>query len=76
MATLVSHTLKTIHCDRVGHDVQLVEERVYPNEILPDTAGAQYWVKARKCNLGIDCNLVGFACKWSGLNPDYDPFAD
>ena len=75
MATIVGHTVKAIYCERVQQNVNLVEERIYPDAILPDSPGAQYLVKNRKCNLGIDCNLVGNACKWSGLNPNYDPFS-
>lgn len=74
MATIVSHTIKTIYCERTQQNADLVEERIYPSASLPDSPGAQFLVKNRKCNAGIDCNLMGFACKWSGLNPDYDPF--
>ncbi len=74
MATLVDHTLKTIYCERVGQTVSLVEERIYPHEILPDAGGTQYQAKRRRCSEGIDCNLAGYSCRWSGLNPDYDPF--
>jgi hypothetical protein len=75
MATIVSHVVKTTYCERVRKNVDLVEERIYPNDVLPDSPGAPYLVKNRKCSIGIDCNLVGYACKWSGLNPDYDPFS-
>ncbi len=75
VASIVNHTLKTMVCDRIGREVSLVEERVYPADIIPDAGSVMYLVKNRKCTCGIDCNVAGFACRWSGLNPDYDPFS-
>ena len=46
----------------------------YLGDPLPDV-GRPYKVLARKCSLGLECNLAGFACRWSYTNPDYDPFA-
>lgn len=74
MAKVIKETIKTIYCDRLNRDVALVEGRVYPADILPDTAGTAYHVQSRECNFGVDCNRYGYSCKWSGLNPDYDPF--
>lgn len=59
----------------MNQEAELLEERVYPADILPDV-GAPYQVWARKCSLGVNCNLAGYACRWSFINPDYDPFAE
>jgi hypothetical protein len=75
MATVVWKTIKTIRCDRVGQEAELLEERVYFDDPLPDV-GQPFRVRARKCSLGTECNLAHYACRWSYLNPDYDPFAD
>lgn len=74
MAKIIKAVIKEIYCDRLNRDVSLVEERVYPSEIIPDTAGMAFHAKSRQCSFGIDCNRFGYACKWSGLNPNYDPF--
>ncbi len=66
---------KRIWCDRVQGEVDLLEERVYPLEVLPDVS-SPFQVRSRKCEKGVDCNLDGYRCRWSGLNPDYDPFAE
>jgi len=68
-------TTQTIYCDRVGEDVFLLEERIYPDDVLPDV-GAPYHVNQKKCSHWLDCNLAGNPCCWSGINPGYDPFKD
>lgn len=60
-------------CFRVKQTVYLLEERVYPGNTIPDI-GEPYQVRAQKCSAGLECNLVGMRCRWSGLNPTYDPF--
>ena len=74
MAAVVWKTTRRIRCERVDREAELIEERVYPADILPDV-GAPYQVHARKCSLGSECNLVGCNCRWAGTNPNYDPFA-
>jgi hypothetical protein len=76
MATIMWQTLKDMHCDRVKQDVALVEERIYPADFIPYHGDPDYQVRSRRCTYGTDCNLAGYACRWSGLNPDYDPFAE
>ena len=72
MATVEWVTVRSIWCDRVGQEAELVEQRVYPSDRMSDVES--YHVKARKCHLGVDCNLAGYRCRWSFLNPGYDPF--
>jgi hypothetical protein len=52
----------------------LMEERVYPHEIVPD-CGPAYFVRARKCSYGLECNVAGYSCRWAWTNPENDPFA-
>jgi hypothetical protein len=59
-------------CERVGMDTVLMEQRVYPAEILPDTSGHR--VIARKCSCATECNLAEIPCKWSFTRPAFDPF--
>jgi len=66
-------TVKTTWCERAGRHARLLEQRVYPAEILPDTLG--YRVRARKCECAIDCNLSEFPCRWAYIRPEHDPFA-
>ena len=74
MARIVKETIKQIYCDRLNRDVSLVEERVYPADFMPESAGVAYHAQSRQCSFGIDCNRFGYSCRWSGLNPNYDPF--
>lgn len=73
MAVIVWKTAQRIYCDRAQGEADLYEERVYPNDVLPDV-GAPYKVRARQCSLGMKCGLAGFTCRWAGTNPVYDPF--
>ena len=65
-------TVSTVWCDKVEAKADLMEYRIYPNEILPDFPG--YQVSARNCSQSIACNLDSIACKWAFTNPDTDPF--
>jgi hypothetical protein len=75
MAAIVWEVVKKIQCDRLKEEADLLEERVYPDESVPDPA-RPYQVRARKCSLGMDCNLAGYTCVWAYNNPNYDPFAE
>lgn len=50
----------------------MLEERIYPSDRMSDVES--YHVKARKCSFGLECNMAGYKCRWSFLNPAYDPF--
>lgn len=59
-------------CDLIGLDVALLEKRIYPAELLPDTSG--YQVAAYKCTADIACNLAGIPCQWAYTAPDCNRF--
>ena len=61
-------------CDRMQTEARLLEERVYADETVA-SPGAPFLVRARKCSLGLACNLVGYPCRYAFNNPNYDPFA-
>jgi hypothetical protein len=64
--------VKTAWCERAGREARLLERRVYPAEILPDTVG--YRVTARRCDCDVACNLQDFPCRWAFTRPELDPF--
>ena len=66
---------QSLFCEHVRQTVYLMEERIYPGDEIPDP-GALFRVRSQKCSSGIECNLYGFRCRWSGLNPVHDPFFD
>jgi hypothetical protein len=74
MATIAWEPVATHWCDLQGCEAQLLEQRAYPADQVPDT-GVRFKVLARKCSFGVECNLAGYACRWAWTNPDYDPFA-
>ena len=76
MATVTWEVVETWECERAQKLATLVERRVYPSEVLPDTLENRYKVLARQCTLATDCNVFGVGCKYSGLNPDIDPLYD
>ncbi|HLF37360.1 MAG TPA: hypothetical protein VI520_05445 [Anaerolineales bacterium] len=59
-------------CDQGGQEARLLERRVYPAEILPDTVG--FRVTARRCDRDVACNLAEFPCCWAFTRPELDPF--
>ncbi|MBL8058891.1 MAG: hypothetical protein JNK29_19455 [Anaerolineales bacterium] len=75
MTQTVWEVVDSIKCERTGETAQLLEQRVYASDPLPDV-GRPFKVLARKCSTGGECNLAGFPCRWSYINPTYDPFSD
>ncbi len=63
MALTAWVTTDTTWCERVSAEANMMEQRVFPSEVMPDFPG--YRVTARKCSLSISCNLQGFPCKWA-----------
>lgn len=59
-------------CSRARQSVCLVELH---REAARGRGEPEDQMLARACNLAIECNLVGFPCRWAFTNPDYDPFA-
>jgi len=67
-------TIKVSYCQRVGHEVSLEAEVVYPSDVMPDQPPR---IVAHRCSFGLQCNLEGTpSCVWAGTNPDYDPFVE
>ncbi len=64
--------VKQGRCERAGRRARLLEQRVYPAEILPDMMG--YRVTSRRCDCDVGCNLEGFACRWAFTRPELDAF--
>jgi hypothetical protein len=62
--------VETIWCDQAEEETQLMEYRIYPDEILPEMQ--PYRVVARRCRTDIECNMAGYSCKWAFTNPDVD----
>jgi hypothetical protein len=75
MASVNWETTRTMNCERLGSEVALLEKRVYPSDYL-NTAFAGFHKEGVCCSHGIECNLAGLKCRYSGLTPDYDPFLD
>ena len=61
-------------CDVLKNEAELLEHRVYPDTILPDTE--PYRVIGQKCSAAIACNLIGCQCQWAYTNPGTNRFAD
>jgi hypothetical protein len=74
MADSIWLVVDKIWCDRAQAEADLLEERVYASEIVPNVE-APYRVRARKCSFGLECNLAGFTCRYAFNNPNSDPFA-
>jgi hypothetical protein len=73
MATEKWVTVQTQWCSVIGRDANLLERRVYPSSMMPDTV--QYRVLGRKCSAAVACNLMGCRCKWAFTGPNLDRFA-
>ncbi len=62
---------KIKYCERVGREVALETEVVYPPEVLPDQPPR---ILSHRCSNARECNLFEKpACIWCGTNPAYDP---
>ena len=56
-------------CHHVGEDVELMEKRVYPVNML-DGSGEKYRVMARKCSAGFQCTGMDDPCVWVDKDGD------
>jgi hypothetical protein len=62
---------KIQYCERVGHEIALENEVVYPAEFLPEQPPR---ILAHRCSNAVDCNLMDkAACSWCATNPGHDP---
>jgi hypothetical protein len=59
-------------CDRIHQEVLVLEERIYPGDRLPDV-GERFRVNQQQCSCWLECNLIGYPCCWSGINPFHNP---
>ncbi len=68
-------TIKVQYCQRVGKEVSLEAQVVYPGENMPDQPPR---IVAHRCSFGLQCNLLNNSpsCIWAGTNPNYDPFSE
>jgi hypothetical protein len=76
MTAIKREPVKTIWCDRIGDNASLVEVRVFLGDSPAAIATNNSHVLKQECSHSIECNLNGCPCRWSYLNPDYDPFLD
>ncbi|MCA9922167.1 MAG: hypothetical protein KC419_22080 [Anaerolineales bacterium] len=51
------------YCNRVNEEVELMEKRVYPINVL-NSSGEQYRVLARRCSAGYQCGHMEEPCVW------------
>lgn len=72
MAIVTSQVVMCVDCGRT-RPAELIEERIYPTGILDDATGA-FQIRARRCAQEQECREAGLPCRWTGLNPNYDPF--
>jgi hypothetical protein len=75
MANVTWVTTGSKHCEFIGQDVEMREQRLYPAVELPDMPAAVV-VKSRTCTAAIDCNLAGIPCLWAFNNPFTDRFPE
>jgi hypothetical protein len=72
MAQVAWEKQKVIFCERVGEDVALEAQVVYPASFMPDQPPR---ILAHRCSMGLICNQSDRACcMWAGNLPGYDPF--
>jgi hypothetical protein len=72
MAVHTWQVVAKVDCGR-AKPAELLEERVYPAGLLDDASGL-FHVRAQRCAQAEECRDAGLACRWTGLNPNYDPF--
>jgi hypothetical protein len=73
MSHVIWEPIKCAVCGRIGQQVLLEAQLVYPADHLPDQPPR---VLAHRCSQGLACNgLDRPGCVWAGTLPGYDPFA-
>lgn len=65
-------TVKKQYCAILEGEAELLEQRVYPADVIPDMEN--YRVTGHKCSAAVACNLKGCQCKWSYTGPTVDRF--
>ena len=70
MATKTWEVTKIQTCERLGREIALETEVVYPADFIPDPPR----IVARRCSSAKECNMLDKpACVWAGTNPNYQP---
>lgn len=70
MATKTWEITKIATCERLGREIALEAEVVYPADFLPDSPR----ILTHRCSSAKECNLLDKpACAWAATNPDYLP---
>ena len=65
-------TVKVRYCKNAESKVALEAHIAYAPEHLPDQPARVF---AHRCSHGAQCMLLQKgSCRWSGANPNYDPF--
>lgn len=72
MAVHTWQVVAKVNCGR-PKPAELLQERVYPTGLLDNALGL-FEVRAQRCSQADECLAEGLACRWTGLNPNYDPF--
>ncbi len=71
MAQKTWQTRKTCYCERVGREIKLETQVVYPADHLPDQPPR---ILAHRCSNAIECNkLDKMVCAYCGTNPEFNP---
>ena len=71
MAQKMWQIAKICYCERVGHEIRLETEVVYPAEYLPYQPPR---VLAHRCSNALECNKIDkMVCAYCGTNPNYKP---
>lgn len=73
MARIEKVGAREIYCDRARRKASLLEDRIYPSDRKSDNSNG-FHISVRTCSLSRMCSCLSYGCKWTGLNPDYDPF--
>jgi hypothetical protein len=74
MAVLAWKVVAHVQCGQ-AEPAELLEQRLYASDFLDDVNGA-YQVRAQTCAQAEACREAGLRCRWTGQNPNYDPFKD
>jgi len=67
-------TVDAKHCELVGLDVELKEQRLYPTVDFLSAMGNEYRVRMCVCSAAIRCNMAGIPCQWALNSPGNDRF--
>lgn len=67
-------TVEAKHCELVGLDVELREQRLYPTVDFLNSVGNECRVRVCICSAAVRCNMTGISCQWAMNSPGNDRF--